>query len=49
MATVQETLENIKGRFDESAAAGQTLTFQFDITDDKTYYAAIEDGALEIC
>ncbi|KEI70581.1 SCP2 sterol-binding domain-containing protein [Endozoicomonas elysicola] len=48
MATVQEVLENIKGRFDESAAAGQTLTFQFDLTDDKAYYAAIEDGVLEI-
>ncbi len=48
MATVKEIIEQMKSRFNASAAAGENLVFQFDITDGDTYHAAIADGALDI-
>nr|WP_256484895.1 SCP2 sterol-binding domain-containing protein [Endozoicomonas sp. 4G] len=48
MTTVQEIFDNIPSRFDASAAAGQQLTFQFDITDGETYHIIIDDGTCRV-
>lgn len=48
MTSVQKTLQRLESRFYPKASAGQTITFQFVITDDKSYALSIRNGELDI-
>ncbi len=48
MATVEEVVDKMKGRFNADAAAGLDLIFQFDIEDGGTYHLVVKDGTCEL-
>ena len=48
MANLVETFEQMKGKFNASAAAGLDLIFQFDIEDGEVYHLVVKDGTCDI-
>ena len=48
MTSVKEALQSFTNRFSPQAATGQTITFQFEITDDQPHSFCIHDSDLKV-
>ncbi len=48
MANLLDVFNDMKDKFNASAAAGLDLVFQFDIEDGDTYHLVVKDGTCEI-
>ena len=48
MTSAQQTLKNLESRFHPKASAGQTIVFQFDITDENLYVLSVKNSELEM-
>lgn len=48
MSDLNATFEEMKNRFDSSAAAGLDVVFQYDIEDGAPYYVVVKDESCEV-
>lgn len=48
MANILEVFNDMKDKFNPSAATGLDLVFQFDVEDGDTYHLIVKDGTCEI-
>lgn len=48
MSSVADTINNMKSKFNASAAAGLDLVFQFNIEDGENYALIVKDGTCDV-